>query len=133
MQSIPFTQTTRDRGRILASRARIGARAQWARYFSIRGSMGALLVRVGAVAVALVTLAAGAPATPLQAPQERPVFRAGANVVRVDVTVTNTRGEPANDLTRDDFALTEDGAAQTIDSFELVHVTGQPTDDRALE
>ena len=95
--------------------------------------MGALLLRVGAVAVALFTLAAGAPATPLQAPQERPVFRTGANVVRVDVTVTNTRGEPASDLTRDDFALTEDGAPQTIDSFELVHVTGQPTDDRALE
>ena len=95
--------------------------------------MGGLLLRVSAVAVALFTLAAGPPATPLQAPQERPVFRTGANVVRVDVTVTNTRGEPASDLTRDDFALTEDGAPQTIDSFELVHVTGQPTDDRALE
>src|SRR4029079_19422898 len=29
--------------------------------------------------------------------------------------------------------VTEDDAPQTIDSFELVHVTGEPTDDRSLE
>ena len=80
------------------------------------------------------SLAAGASAVALQDRQEqRPIFRGGANVVRVDVTVTNRRGEPATDLTRDDFFVTEDGAPQTIDSFELVHVTGEPTDDRSLE
>ena len=80
------------------------------------------------------SLAAGPSAVALQDRQEqRPIFRGGANVVRVDVTVTNRRGEPATDLTRDDFFVTEDGAPQTIDSFELVHVTGEPTDDRSLE
>ena len=37
------------------------------------------------------------------------------------------------DLTRDDFDVSEDGLPQTIDSFELVRVTGEPLDDRSLE
>ena len=88
-----------------------------------------------ACAVGLVTMAALAPSpAAIQAPQEQPpVFRGGANVVRVDVTVTNRRGEPATDLTRDDFFLTEDEAPQMIDSFQLVRVTGEPADDRSLE
>jgi VWFA-related protein len=69
-----------------------------------------------------------------QAPQQQPpVFRGGANIVRVDVTVTNRRGEPATDLTKEDFFVTEDGAPQPIDSFDLVRATGEPTDDRSLE
>ena len=86
-------------------------------------------------AVALVTVAALDPSpAALQTPQEqRPVFRGGANVVRVDVTVTNRRGEPATDLARDDFLVTEDGVPQTITSFELVRATGEPADDRSLE
>jgi VWFA-related protein len=53
--------------------------------------------------------------------------------VRVDVTVTDHRGEPATGLTKDDFVVSEDGAPQTVESCELVHVTGEPTDDRSLE
>lgn len=69
-----------------------------------------------------------------QTPQQQPpVFRGGANIVRVDVTVTNKRGEPATDLTKEDFFVTEDGAPQAIESFDLVHATGEPTDDRSLE
>src|SRR5262249_49133581 len=102
--------------------------------FAIRAAM------VGLGLVALTTI--GSPQTPQQAAppqqsqqqqQQPPVFRGGANVVRVDVTVTNHRGEPATDLTKDDFVVTEDGAAQTIDSFDLGHVPGEPTDDRSLE
>jgi VWFA-related protein len=86
-------------------------------------------------AVGLVTVAALGPSpAAVQAPQEQPpIFRGGANVVRVDVTVTNRQGEPATDLTRDDFFVTEDGAPQTIDSFQLVRVTGEAADDRSLE
>jgi len=92
-------------------------------------------IRAGAVGIGLVALVAlGSSPTAQQAPQQQPpVFRGGANVVRVDVTVTNRRGEQATDLTRDDFSVTEDGAPQTIDSFELVHVSGVPNDDRELE
>jgi len=92
-------------------------------------------IRAGAVVTGFAALAAiGAPQTPQTPPQQQPpIFRGGANIVRVDVTVTSRRGEPATDLTREDFAVTEDGAPQTIDSFELVHVSGEPTDDRSLE
>ena len=86
-----------------------------------------------AVGVALLTALGVAPAALQNSQEQRPIFRGGANVVRVDVTVTNRKGEPATDLTRDDFFLTEDGAPQTIDSFELVRVTGEASDDRALE
>ncbi len=89
--------------------------------------------RAGAVGLVTVVALGPSPAA-VQAPQEQPpVFRAGANVVRVDVTVTNRRGEPATDLTRDDFVVTEDGVPQTINSFELVRATGEPADDRSLE
>ena len=92
--------------------------------FALRASV------VGLAAVAVL----GPPAGAVQSPQAQPpIFRGGANVVRVDVTVTNSRGEPATDLTRDDFFVTEDGAPQTIDSFELVRATGEPADDRSLE
>jgi VWFA-related protein len=93
-------------------------------------------IRATAVGLGIVALTAlgSFPAAQQTPPQQQPpVFRGGANIVRVDVTVTNRRGEPATDLTRDDFFVTEDGAPQAIDSFELVRVTGQPTDDRSLE
>lgn len=97
--------------------------------------MTGFALRASAVLVGLVTAAALAPSpAAIQAPQEqRPVFRAGANVVRVDVTVTDRHGQPATDLTREDFTLTEDGAPQPIDSFELVRANGEPSDDRSLE
>jgi VWFA-related protein len=93
-------------------------------------------IRLCAVAFG-IAVAAALPSLPAaqQAPQQGqpPIFRGGANVVRVDVTVTDRHGAPVTDLTRADFSVTEDGAPQTIDSFELVHVTGDPTDDRSLE
>jgi VWFA-related protein len=94
-----------------------------------------LAIRASAAGIGFVVLTAlGSSQAPQQtAPQQPPIFRGGTNIVRVDVTVTNRRGEPATDLTRDDFVLTEDGASQTIDSFELVRVTGEPSDDRSLE
>ena len=86
------------------------------------------------VALAMALAAPIRPPAAAQTPQpQRPIFRGGANVVRVDVTVTDRKGEPVTDLGRDDFVLTEDGAPQTIDSFDLVRVTGEATDDRALE
>ncbi len=94
-------------------------------------------MRASAVGVGLAALTAlGSSPTAQQTPQQQqppPVFRGGTNIVRVDVTVTNRKGEPVTDLTRDDFALTEDGAPQAIDSCQLVRVTGEPTDDRTLD
>ena len=98
--------------------------------------MAGFAIRAGVVAAVVVALTGiASPQTAQQGsrPQRPPIFRGGANIVRVDVTVTKRDGEPATDLTREDFVLTEDGAPQTIESFELVRVTGKPTDDRSLE
>jgi VWFA-related protein len=73
---------------------------------------------VVAVVVAGVALAA-------QQPPQPPIFRAEANLVRVDVTVVDRHGEPVTDLTAEDFSLEEDGAAQTIQSFKFVSADGR--------
>ena len=82
------------------------------------------------VAAGTAILLAQAPAPP-QRPQQ-PTFRAGTNVVRVDVTVLDKHGQLLTDLTRDDFTVAEDGVPQTIDAFRLVEANGQPTDDLSL-
>jgi VWFA-related protein len=86
----------------------------------------------------LVTLAAGIAALAAQQPpppppQQPPVFRAGTNQVRVDVTVLDRKGEPVTDLTKDDFDVREDGIPQTIDTLKLIEATGDaPPDDISL-
>src|SRR5260221_11274985 len=53
-------------------------------------------------------------------PQQPPVFKAGTNQVRVDVTVLDRKGDPVTNLTRDDFDVREDGLPQTLDTLKLV-------------
>ena len=57
---------------------------------------------------------------------QTPVFRSGINFVRVDAIVTDDDGNPILDLTQDDFRVFEDEVEQTIESFRLVEVTGEP-------
>ncbi len=49
---------------------------------------------------------------------EQPRFRAQSNAVVVDVVVTDSKGKPALDLTRDDFQLFEENEPQKITGFE---------------
>lgn len=56
--------------------------------------------------------------TPSQTSQ--PAFRAGVQLVEVDVRVFDKDGRFVADLTRDDFELVESGAPQTIDAMFLV-------------
>src|SRR5262245_54520507 len=53
----------------------------------------------------------------------QPTFRIEANYVRIDVYPTSN-GVPVTDLRKEDFEVFEDGAAQTMDTFELVTVAG---------
>ena len=62
---------------------------------------------------------------PAAAPQQ-PTFRTGINFVRVDVIVSDRKGVPVADLTRNDFEVMEDGKPQTIEQFRLIKVTGNP-------
>ncbi len=82
--------------------------------------------RVPALLVLLLICSAAppgaAPQDPANAPAEppQPAFRAGINLVRVDVIVTDGRGVPDTSLTRDDFEVLEDGKPQAVDQFRLV-------------
>jgi len=53
-----------------------------------------------------------------------PRIRTGINYVRVDVIVTDKKGQPVLDLTPADFSLSEDGKPQAIEAFDVVKVDG---------
>jgi VWFA-related protein len=81
--------------------------------------------------ICAAALQAQPPATP--APQEqRPTFRGGANLVRVDVSVVDRHGQPVTDLKQEDFEVREDGVLQTVETFKLVEATGEAPDDLSL-
>jgi VWFA-related protein len=73
----------------------------------------------------LVVFVAAAAALSAQAPQDRnqPVFRAGANYVRVDMYATRD-GSPVQDLQASEIEVLEDGVPQRIEDFE--HVVVRP-------
>lgn len=79
---------------------------------------------------------APAPAPPQQSPPppppasgdgQQPVFRGGVGFVSVDV-YPRRDGHVVEGLTKDDFEVFEDGQAQTIESFEFVHIDPNPLD-----
>src|SRR5947209_6516845 len=57
-------------------------------------------------------------------PQPPPTFRAGINFVRVDVIISDNKGNPVADLQSADFDVTEDGKPQKIETFKLVKLDG---------
>jgi len=109
---------------------------------SAAGITGRLLVATLAAAFGSLVLAHGQqpptppatqkpPATQGQAPQEqRPVFRAEANFVRVDVYPT-AGGKPIVDLRQEEFEVLEDNVPQQIQTFEHVVVQAPTQQDRA--
>jgi len=84
--------------------------------------------------VALVCLALEIPALQQQPqpPVQPPRFRTDTNLVRVDVYATKD-GVPIQDMTAADFELTEDDAAQKIDTFEHIVVTPAGPDATVVE
>jgi VWFA-related protein len=74
--------------------------------------------------------------TSAAAPGQPPVFRSGADLVAVDVTVVDDRGKPVAGLTRDDFELEVDGKPRTLASAEFISreapesMTAQPSEPR---
>ena len=67
------------------------------------------------------------PATPPPAGQtperaQQPPIRTGINFVRVDVIVTDGKGQPVMDLKPDEFAVSEDGKPQKVEQFSVVKI-----------
>ncbi|HEX7087698.1 MAG TPA: VWA domain-containing protein [Vicinamibacterales bacterium] len=64
----------------------------------------------------------GQPGEGQEGQPSRPIFRTDINFVRVDVIVTDKKGQPIEDLTAEDFEVTEDGEPQVIESFQLFKI-----------
>jgi VWFA-related protein len=62
--------------------------------------------------------------------QQQPVFRSRADLVTVDVVVTDSNDRPITDLTADEFAIVQGGRRQTITDFEFVSI---PNANRTLD
>lgn len=69
------------------------------------------------------------------AQEQQPIFKAGTDLVRVDVTVTQRGDEPVSDLTAEDFEITDDGVPQAVETLKFIHVDGtrQSNLDEPLE
>jgi len=74
-----------------------------------------------------------APAEPQQPAQ--PIFKAGTDLVRVDVTVTQRGDEPVTDLKIEDFEILDDDVPQTVETLKFIQVNGtrQSNLDEPLE
>ena len=82
------------------------------------------MVRAACLAFVLLSFAVEAPQGPATQPptqaQQRPVFRGGTHFVRVDAYPTTKDGKIVEGLAAGDFAITEDGKPQTIESFDFI-------------
>jgi len=65
----------------------------------------------------LVTLAVAALGAALAAQQDRPAFRAGVDIVSLNVTVTDGSNRYITDLAQEDFSVFEDGIKQEVTFF----------------
>lgn len=59
-----------------------------------------------------------------------PTLHAEARVVQIDVVVTDSQGNPVDNLSKDDFTVTDDGRPRVIDIFSINR--GQPDTQVAL-
>ncbi|MGH9330275.1 MAG: VWA domain-containing protein, partial [Vicinamibacterales bacterium] len=63
------------------------------------------------------------PAAQQPDPQEpRQIIRRGVNFVSVDVIVTDSKGNPVEDLKTEDFEVFEDNERQTVETFQIIKI-----------
>ncbi len=65
--------------------------------------------------------------------QDNPRFRAGVDLVPIDVTVVDQQGRPVRDLGPQDFKVTIDGAVRRVMSAEWISLTGDQPRPEAPE
>jgi len=66
---------------------------------------------------------------PASTSPQQPIFRAGTDLVRVDVTATARGDEPVSDLQLSDFDVTEDDVPQVVETMKFIQVDGARTSD----
>jgi VWFA-related protein len=81
--------------------------------------------RAAARLMALCVAGAGG-CSVVRAQEKPPSFPSNVELVTVDVVVTDKQGNPVVGLDRSDFTLVEEGAAQTIATFEAVTGRDEP-------
>ncbi len=64
-------------------------------------------------------------------PDQQPVFRAGADVIRLDVSVLDKDRRPVRGLTADDFTVLEDGKPQRVVAASEIDVTANDPEPTA--
>jgi hypothetical protein len=79
--------------------------------------------RVSASLAALVLL--GGTWLPAQQQGDRPVFRAGVELIQLDVSVLDGRRQPVRGLTAADFTVLEDGVPRPVRAFTVVNLPGR--------
>jgi len=80
-----------------------------------------------AIALIATTVAGGAVLAQSSGPLPPLTEQVEVHVVNVDVSVTDSRGEPVSGLTQDDFELFEDGRPQKITNFSVVNGVTRPS------
>ncbi len=90
------------------------------------GTRRKVIFRLSVLAAAFLTLSFAPNQTNPTLPQTTPRFKIGVDLVPVDVTVLDRKGNPVLDLGRSDFTVFEDGVEQDIVHFSLeTFPTGQ--------
>jgi Ca-activated chloride channel homolog len=91
----------------------------------MRGAAVSLRLGLAASALVCVTIGGQEPTTPQQQPppkppakQESQVFKAGVDIVSLNVTVVNGQNHYVTDLDQSEFSVFEDGAKQELTFFE---------------
>jgi len=82
-------------------------------------------MRARLLLAAVCSLFLGGPGSAQEQQAERPVFRSGVNLVRLDVRVVDDAGRPIPDLRQDEIVVTEGNASRPIVLFQRVAGSGR--------
>ncbi len=94
----------------------------------MRKKLTAIVVAITAAVTLSAQAQAQAQAQPQTPDTPQPTFRAATELIAIDATVVNERGEPVPNLTPEDFELTIDGNARRVVSAEFIrHEPAAPT------
>ena len=87
-------------------------------------------VRARAAAVMAVLLTFLSSGLLAQQPPQQPIFRAGIDLIEVDVTVVNGQGVPVKDLRAPEFTVSVDGQRRSVVTAEFIDLRAETPEAR---